>query len=235
MPDPTITNVSLSSVEMGDNEFRDNLLTVGGAGTTLAGTILARKAVDDAIAAVADGGNTGDGTVTAGSVVTGPVVPLVGVYNLEVVEAVANGGIWKLEDPNGALVAEKLTMTVGAGAATVFEVAGMTFTITDAGTDFALADKFTLTVVANDKMVVFALIGLGGAQFPKAVLSSAVVATGAGDLPIRPVVSGQVRKEKLIIDLDGDGSNVDVTVLDQLRDYGIIPIDVTELNVLDNQ
>jgi hypothetical protein len=220
---------------MGNNEFRDNLLTVGGAGTTLAGTILARKAVDDAIVAAADGGNTGDGTVTAASVVTGPVVPLVGAYNLEVVEAVANGGIWKLEDPNGALVAEKLTMTVGAGAATVFEIAGMTFTITDAGTDFALADKFSLTVAANGKMVVFALAGLGGAQFPIAVLTSDEVATGAGDLPIRPAISGQVRKEKLIIDLDGDGSNVDVTVLDQLRDFGIIPIDVQELNVLDNQ
>ena len=49
------------------------------------------------------------------------------------------------------------------------------------------------------------------------------------------MVSGSVRAERLIIDADGDGSNVDAAVLDQLRDYSLVSIDVQELNTLDNQ
>lgn len=231
----TITNNDLGSVVLGNPEFKDDLLIFGGAGTVLDGTILARKAVDDAIMVTPDGGNTGDGTVTLASVVGGPIVPLVGDYNLEVVEAVANGGVLKLEDPNGALVAEKLTMTVGAGASTIFEVGGMIFTVTDAGTDFIVGDKFALEVVANGKLIPFAIAGVGGAQIPKTVLTYDVTAAGAGDEAIRSMISGQVRKEKLIIDADGDGSNITDAILDELRNYGITPVNVDELNIPDNQ
>lgn len=37
------------------------------------------------------------------------------------------------------------------------------------------------------------------------------------------------------IDADGDDTNIDKAVIDQLRDYGLTPIDVDELNILDNQ
>lgn len=231
----TITTLDLGSVILKEGEFRDELLTFGGAGTVLTGTILARKAVDDAVAAAADGGNTGDGTVTVGSVAAGPAVPLVGVYNLEVVTAVANGGVLKLEDPNGAQVAANLIMTVGAGAATIFEVAGLLFTVTDGATDFVAGDKFTLTVVANGKMVPYAIAGAGGAQIPKGIVTYAVVAAGAGDEAIREMVSGSVRKERLIIDADGDGSNITDAILDELRSYTLVSIDVSELNIYDNQ
>lgn len=70
---------------------------------------------------------------------------------------------------------------------------------------------------------------------PKAVLTYDVAATAAGDEAIRAGIDGQVRIDKLIIDADGDGSNVDKAVLDQLRDYGITPRTVTELNSFDNQ
>jgi hypothetical protein len=229
-----ITNNDLSTVLLGNNLFKDELLTFAGAATVVEGTILARKAVADAIVAAADVGNTGDGTTTLAAVVTGPVVPLVGAYNLENVEAVVNGGVFKLEDPNGALIAERLTMTVGAGAATAFTVGGMTFTITDGATDFALGDKFSLTVAVDGKMVPYAIAGLGGAQIPKAVISYDVVAAGAGDEPCRPAISGEVRKEKLIIDLDGDGSNITDAILDQLRDFTVVAQNVGELNIADN-
>ena len=70
---------------------------------------------------------------------------------------------------------------------------------------------------------------------PKAVLTYDVTATGAGDEQARVMVAGEVRKNKLIIDADGDDSNVDAAVIDQLRDYGIVPIDCPELNIQDNQ
>lgn len=69
---------------------------------------------------------------------------------------------------------------------------------------------------------------------PKALAPYDVTATGAGDVPVRALVAARVRKERLIIAADGDGSNIDAAVLDQLRTYGMVPVDVTELNTADN-
>ena len=97
------------------------------------------------------------------------------------------------------------------------------------------------TILARDsvskKLVLFVKGGATNENgIPKVVLTYLVNNTaGAGDTALRAMVSGEVRKERLIIDADGDGSNVDNTVLDQLRDYSIVPINVTELNGLDNQ
>lgn len=70
---------------------------------------------------------------------------------------------------------------------------------------------------------------------PKAVITYDVTAAGAGDEPVDPMISGNVRTERLIIDADGDGTNIDKAVLDQLRNYAIIPQTVQDLSVLDNQ
>jgi len=70
---------------------------------------------------------------------------------------------------------------------------------------------------------------------PKAVLTYDVVAAGAGDEVIRAGIEGYVRIDKLVIAADGDSSNVDKAVQDQLRDYGITPRTVSELNSFDNQ
>jgi len=96
------------------------------------------------------------------------------------------------------------------------------------------------TILARDsvslKLVPFVKGGVANENgIPKVIAMSDVVATGAGDLPTRVAVSGAYRKERLIIDADGDDSNIDAAVIDQLRDYGIVPINVDELNILDNQ
>jgi len=70
---------------------------------------------------------------------------------------------------------------------------------------------------------------------PKAIVTYNVTAAGAGDVSIRAAIAGKFRKEQLIINADGDDSNIDGAVLDQLRDYGLVSVDVTELGVLDNQ
>jgi hypothetical protein len=74
-----------------------------------------------------------------------------------------------------------------------------------------------------------------GNGVPKAILTYPVTSTGAGDVPIRDMVSGSVRAGLLVIIADGDASNVDNAVLDQLRAYSLVSIDVQELNILDNQ
>jgi len=232
MPDPTITNVDLGNVILANAKFKAEVVRFPGADAYAEGTIMARKAVADAITAAPDGGNTGDGTCTAATVVAGQVVPVVGAYNLECISAVANGGVFKLEDPNGALVADPLTMTAGAGAATVFEVAGMTFTLTDGATDFIVGDKFSLTVAADGRMYVYTPTGLGGTQIPSMILTYDLSSAGADDVSARLLIAGEVRKEKLVLD---DGSTVTNAILDQLRDFTIVPQNILELNVLDNQ
>lgn len=95
------------------------------------------------------------------------------------------------------------------------------------------------TILARDsasgKLVPFATDGDNGAEVPKAILTYDVTAAASGDVAIRAGVAGGFRKERLVIHADGDGSNVDDAILDQLRDYGLVPVDVTELGILDNQ
>lgn len=106
---------------------------------------------------------------------------------------------------------------------------------------FAGADDFAEgTILARDsvsgKLVLFVKGGVVNENgIPKAVLTYPVSNAGAGDVNIRAMVSGDVRKERLIIDADGDDSNIDAAVIDQLRDYGIVAHNVKELAILDNQ
>jgi len=96
------------------------------------------------------------------------------------------------------------------------------------------------TILARDssslKLVPYVKGGITNENgIPKAVVTYDVTATAAGDVPIRALESGEVRAERLVIDADGDNSNVDAAVLDQLRDYKIVAQDVQQLSVLDNQ
>jgi hypothetical protein len=235
MADPTITNVDLASCVYESGRNSNELLTLAAADTIVDGTILARKAVATAITASAITG-TGDGTVTAATVVTGPIVPLVGDYVLTCIQAVTNGGVFKLEDPNGAVVDPNIVLDVGAGAATVVTTAGMTFTVTDGTTDFVAADFFTLTVAADGNMYLFATDGVGGVQKPLMVFTGAdLVVTAGGDYVVRPMKTGGVRAERLVIDADGDASNITAAILDELRSAGIYAQSVTDDSVLDNQ
>lgn len=228
----TVTNVDLGNVVLKDAQHDDELLTFGGAGTVEVGTILARQEVD--VAVVDTPAGTGNGTMVV-TVVGVDEVPIPGSWVLKCTFAVAEGGVWKLTDPNGNIVADNLTLRVGAGLVTTFNVKGLTMAITEGGTDFAADDTFTMVVVANGKLVPFVIGGVAGAGVPLQVATYDIVAAGAGDESIRSMVSGQVREERLIIDADGDGSNITSAILDQLRSAGITAVNVQELNILDNQ
>ena len=106
---------------------------------------------------------------------------------------------------------------------------------------FAAADTFAegtilARSVATGKLILFVKGGVAdGNGIPKAVLTYDITLAAGGDSPARVMVSGEVRKERLIIDADGDDTNIDAAVIDQLRDYGIVALNVTELAELDNQ
>jgi hypothetical protein len=220
MPNITITDLYPGSIATRDEEFKDELLTFAGDDTFVAGTVLARQSVALAVTPSAITG-TGNGTLTAVTVTPSPEVPKPGNWVLRCITTVTNGGVWQLEDPDGAIVASGLTMTVGAGAATVFEAGGLQFTLTDGSTDFAAGAFFTIPVVANGKLVPFNPAGAGGAQRPSAILTYPVSRVGAGDVKIRALIKGTVIKDRLVIDVDGHGNNITDAIVDQLRQFGI--------------
>jgi len=229
----TITNVDTGSIGAGPYECQDETVSFTAEDTYVAGTILARKTAASVSAGTVQGG-TGTGTLTAVGFADGDVVPIAGVYVLTCIEAVAHGGVFKLVDPNGAIVAGYIPMTVGSGLTTTWEAGGLTGILTDA-TDFIAGNYFEITVVGGSKLVPYALAGTGGAQIPVAVATYDLYKASSGDLSARVLVSGKVNKNRLILDADGDDSNITAAVLDKLRRAGIHAVDVVQLGSYDTQ
>lgn len=107
--------------------------------------------------------------------------------------------------------------------------------ITFGGADTLAAGTILARSTASGKFIIFAKGGsTDGNGVPVAVLPNEVVATGAGDVYARPVISGKVDFGKLIIDADGDNSNVDGAVKDDLRNVSIVPVTTTQMSNYDN-
>lgn len=182
-------------IRSGESLFKDDAIIKQDAGRVAAlapFTVLGILKGTVATTGTADAGNTGDGTVTAVAKLQGPAL-IVGDYVLTCTAAVTNGGVFKLEDPNGALVANGLVMTAGAGAATVFNAGGMTFTITDGDTDFAADDFFTITVTADGDYEplngadVNGQASVAGIYLGESIAAATIV---AGDVADNPVLIG---------------------------------------------
>lgn len=110
-------------------------LVLSGAGEHEA--ISATAETLEASAAVAEAGNTGNGTFGGTPVISSGAKE--GTYRVEVTDAATNGGRFIVEDPDGN--------TVGAGSVAVaFSAGGVAFTLGDGSTDFAVGDGFTFTV-----------------------------------------------------------------------------------------
>ena len=231
MANLTIQNEDNAGIQIGNNEFEEGTLQFPGADTYVEGTVLGKREVATAIADTADGGNTGDGTLVS-TAAAGDLVPAIGSWNFECTFAVTNGGVFKLEDPSGNIIADNLTLRVGDGLLTTVVVGGIQIIVTEGSTDFAAGDIFVLVVVADGDWVIYDIAGVGGAQFALGILTIEAVATGAADQSFRPLISGKVRREKLVID---PATTVTQLAVDQLRDVGILAIAVDELNIQDNQ
>jgi len=101
-----------------------------------------------------------------------------------------------------------------------------------AGADDLLAG----TILARDsvslKLVLFVKGGSTNQNgIPKAVLPVALSASA--DTKSRVIVKGDLIQERLVIDADASATNIDGAVRDQLRAYGLTPISVQQLSVLD--
>lgn len=125
--------------EASGTRSRENVIITAGSGLLAAGTLIALITAANAATPSAVGGNTGNGTM--GTVTTASVA-ITGTYTLTITEAAANGGTFELVDPAGA--------AVGSGSVGVaFSGGGLSFTLADGSTDFAVDDAFTIAVNAS--------------------------------------------------------------------------------------
>ena len=150
-------------------------------------------------------GNTGTGTMTAVALIPG-VTPAAGTYTFTCIAAVANGGVFKVTDPNGNVLKNNITMAPGAGAATQFYYAefGLTFTLTDAATDFIVGDKFTLAVTNPNAWVPFNPAACDGSQVPAGIYT--------GDtIPAAIIAAGAVTSCPIVV--GGEGSEFDYSLM----------------------
>ncbi|MCD1640105.1 head decoration protein [Pseudomonas stutzeri] len=125
--------------EANGTRSREEVVIAAGSGILMAGTLIALITAANALTPTADAGNTGNGTVGSVTVTSAAIT---GDYQLTITETGANGGKFDLADPTGARVG---TGTVGQP----FTGGGLTFTLNDGSTDFAVGDGFTLAVLAN--------------------------------------------------------------------------------------
>lgn len=93
-------------------------------------------------AAAARAGNTGNGAITAAPAVTGAADE--GVYTLVAAEPGADGGVFRMEDPEGVFLG-----TVRVGVAATLGGVGP-FTIADGAADFVAGDTFEIEVSSEE-------------------------------------------------------------------------------------
>lgn len=85
----------------------------------------------------------------------------------------------------------------------------------------------------SGKLGVYASGGTDGLNVPKYVLLNECVFSGSGDLPCQAMSVGEVWKSLLIVQADGDDSNIGYAVLEALRPTIVARLH-TELGVVDN-
>lgn len=207
------------------NRSLENATLASGNNLTAGAVLGLVAAALEASSAAKAGGNTGDGTFVLDA--TTPVLPsaIAGVYTLRCIEAAANGGVFRLEDPNGFVLGD-VTITGGAGgtAAVNEQIKGV---ITDGATDFAVGDGFDITVVADDDATnighyaEYDPAATNGAQTAVAVLYDGVDATSAAKDCVIVARDAEVNQHELIWKT-GLTDNQKATAGTQLKDQGIL-------------
>lgn len=125
--------------EANGSRSRENIIIAAGSGKLSAGTLLAVITAANAASSAAKAGNVGNGTLGTVTVTSDAIS---GAYSLIITKDSANGGSFELLAPDGALVGE-------GGVGVPFSAGGLSFTLADGATDFAVDDGFTITVSAN--------------------------------------------------------------------------------------
>lgn len=176
----------------------------------------------EATVAAKAGGNAADtGTLTLDA--TTPVLAgaKVGVYMIRCVTAATNGGIFRVEDPDGYVIGD---VAVGATFAD-----GIKFVISDGTQDFVVGEGFDVTVEADDDAVAIGKYrfadptNVDGSGVAKAVLIYGCDATLA-DAKTVALVRGpcEVNGKNLVYDAAVDDNVKKATKVAELAAVGIV-------------
>ena len=225
MSNPVKTNIDVRPIVIGAYPLDAKKTIAQDAGGVIpANAVLGEITLGD-VAALADGGNTGNGTSSAVTKLAGAKL---GVYTVIFTAAT----VFYVLDPDGFRLADGAT-----GSAYANDLA---FTITAGGTAFVAGDRFTLTVAAGSgKLKRSVAASVDGSQYPKYFPTRELNAV-AGDLTsVQVLRRAEVRSDGLVF----TGSETLATVVpgtggktfrDLLIATDIIPIDGQTIGRFDN-
>jgi hypothetical protein len=168
------TDVDVVKTEGPNRISRDEGILASGASiaVSIPGLVVGRIAVGAATPAAKSGGNTGNGVLTMDG--TTPVLAGAkpGVYTARLITAAANGGTFRVIDPDGFVLGD-----VAVGATFSNDIK---FAVADGATDFVVGDGFDITIATGSGK--YAPLNLGannGSEKPVAILLETVDASAA--------------------------------------------------------
>lgn len=157
----------------GHDDISKDVLVIPESQTVKPGAVLGKVAIVAGVVATPSYAGTGNGVLTLASP---PVSTKVkdGDYKLTCVTAAANGGVFRVEDPQGRSL----------GNATVGQAFNkdLKFTIADGATDFVVGDEFTITVAADAEDFVYPVLNPAGTDGSEVAAAIALygATTGVG-------------------------------------------------------
>jgi Bacteriophage lambda head decoration protein D len=84
--------------------------------------------------------------------------------------------------------------------------------------------------ISDSTLIPYVIGGVtDGNGVPCAVLPDALTATVAGNLPFRAIISGNVNRNRLVINADGSNVNLTAAIEDTLRSRSIVPVRVDQI------
>lgn len=215
------TDLNLGVPMIASGEHRDFTFRHEAAQTIKPGTLLAEQLVS-VVAPVPTytRAGTSDGTFVPAATPVGAKTK-VGTYVLTCLAEAADGGTFSVVDPDG----NRLEDAVVGVAYDNGHIAG---TISDGAEDWDIGDVINVPILVGDgKLYPYSKTGVAGLSVIKGIYTGEedLVATGAGDVAIRPLIDGgRVNENLLIIQGSAAGVGIDEAVRTQLRALNIVPI-----------
>lgn len=153
-----------------------------------AGTVLGKASLGAATTSGA--GNTGNGTITMDATTPVAASAKLGIYTATCTVAAANGGTFRVEDPDGFVLGD-----VAVGGTFNDDIK---FVIADGATDFIVGDRFTITIAAGSgKYGALNLAAVNGMATAVAVMYDAVDASAADKPAVVTSRDSEVAASKL--------------------------------------
>lgn len=176
-----------------------------------AGSVLgASNGATGTVTQEADGGNTGQGTMTLGTPATSGKAK-VGAYKVTCIATASGGGTFRVEDPDGFVLGD-----VAVGTEFSDDIV---FTIADGDPDFAVGDFFIVTVPAAataGDLVLSAAAAVDGSEIPMAILPEDLDTTGGAKV-VDVFVEGKFNETALVFGAGHDPNSVRLP----LRERGV--------------